>query len=92
MSFVKFLGIGSAAPEKILSNLDLEKMIDTSDEWILSRTGIVNGNYLIAKTLKEEIDLLNKLKDQNYFDILFFNTQIEYSKTIELTKKEKLFY
>ncbi|MEE8136291.1 MAG: beta-ketoacyl-ACP synthase III [Thermodesulfobacteriota bacterium] len=40
MSFVKFLGIGSAAPEKILSNLDLEKMIDTSDEWILSRTGI----------------------------------------------------
>ncbi|MCZ6468416.1 MAG: ketoacyl-ACP synthase III [Candidatus Dadabacteria bacterium] len=40
MSFVKFLGIGSAVPEKILSNLDLEKMIDTSDEWILSRTGI----------------------------------------------------
>ena len=40
MSFVKFLGIGSTAPEKILSNLDLEKMIDTSDEWILSRTGI----------------------------------------------------
>jgi 3-oxoacyl-[acyl-carrier-protein] synthase III len=40
LSFVKFLGIGSAAPEKILSNLDLEKMIDTSDEWILSRTGI----------------------------------------------------
>jgi len=40
LSFVKFLGIGSTAPEKILSNLDLEKMIDTSDEWILSRTGI----------------------------------------------------
>ncbi|MEK6223436.1 MAG: ketoacyl-ACP synthase III [Thermodesulfobacteriales bacterium] len=40
MSFVKFLGIGSAAPEKVLSNFDLEKMIDTSDEWIRSRTGI----------------------------------------------------
>ena len=40
MSFVKFLGIGSAAPEKVLSNHDFEKMIDTSDEWILSRTGI----------------------------------------------------
>ena len=40
MSFVKFLGIGSAAPEKVLSNLDFEKMIDTSDEWIRTRTGI----------------------------------------------------
>ncbi len=40
MSFVKFLGIGSAAPEQVLSNHDFEKMIDTSDEWILSRTGI----------------------------------------------------
>ncbi len=40
MSFVKFLGIGSATPEKVLSNFDFEKMIDTSDEWIRSRTGI----------------------------------------------------
>ncbi|GJM16616.1 MAG: 3-oxoacyl-[acyl-carrier-protein] synthase 3 [Thermodesulfobacteriota bacterium] len=40
MSFVKFLGIGSSAPEKVLSNLDFEKMIDTSDEWIRTRTGI----------------------------------------------------
>ena len=40
MSFVKFLGIGSAAPEKVLSNFDFEKMIDTSDEWIRTRTGI----------------------------------------------------
>jgi len=36
-----------------------------------------------------EIDLLKKLKDQNHFDILFFNTKIEYSKTIELTKEDK---
>ena len=27
-------------PKKTLTNLDLEKMVDTSDEWILSRTGI----------------------------------------------------
>lgn len=40
MSLVKFLGIGSSAPDKVLSNLDLEEMIDTSDEWIRSRTGI----------------------------------------------------
>lgn len=34
------LGVGSYAPEKILTNYDLEKMVDTSDEWIVSRTGI----------------------------------------------------
>jgi len=40
LSLVKFLGIGSSAPDKVLSNVDFEKMIDTSDEWIRSRTGI----------------------------------------------------
>lgn len=40
MSLVKFLGIGSSVPDKVLSNVDFEKMIDTSDEWIRSRTGI----------------------------------------------------
>lgn len=33
-------GVGGYLPEKILTNQDLEKMIDTSDEWIQSRTGI----------------------------------------------------
>src|SRR5260370_791938 len=33
-------GVGSYLPEKILTNADLEKMVDTSDEWITSRTGI----------------------------------------------------
>src|SRR5271156_4694299 len=33
-------GIGSYVPEKILTNADLEKMVETSDEWITSRTGI----------------------------------------------------
>lgn len=36
----KILGTGSYAPEKILTNFDLEKMVDTSDEWIRTRTGI----------------------------------------------------
>ena len=33
-------GTGSYLPEKILTNADLEKLVDTSDEWIRSRTGI----------------------------------------------------
>ena len=34
------LGTGSAVPKKIVTNQDLESMVDTSDEWISSRTGI----------------------------------------------------
>ncbi len=36
----KVLGTGAAVPKKILSNADLEKLVETSDEWITSRTGI----------------------------------------------------
>jgi len=38
--YAKFHSIGAYVPSKILSNADLEKMVDTSDEWILKRTGI----------------------------------------------------
>ena len=36
----KIIGCGMYLPEKILNNFDLEKMVDTSDEWITKRTGI----------------------------------------------------
>lgn len=38
--FAKVSGVGSCVPSKVLSNQDLEKMVDTSDEWITTRTGI----------------------------------------------------
>lgn len=38
--FARITGTGSAAPDNILTNRDLEKMVDTSDEWIIARTGI----------------------------------------------------
>ncbi len=34
------VGTGSAVPEKVLTNFDLEKIVDTTDEWIRTRTGI----------------------------------------------------
>lgn len=40
MSRVAIVGTGSYLPEGILSNEDLEKMLDTTDEWIFTRTGI----------------------------------------------------
>jgi len=38
--YASFRSIGAYVPEKILSNSDLEKMVDTTDEWIVKRTGI----------------------------------------------------
>lgn len=37
---VTFLGTGSCVPQRVLTNADLEQMVDTSDEWITTRTGI----------------------------------------------------
>ncbi len=40
MKKVGIVGVGKFLPEKVLTNADLEKMVDTSDEWITTRTGI----------------------------------------------------
>ena len=40
MAFARIAGTGSYLPEKVLTNDDLAKFVDTSDEWIASRTGI----------------------------------------------------
>lgn len=40
MSSARIIGTGSYLPEYILTNAELEKRVDTSDEWIVSRTGI----------------------------------------------------
>ncbi len=42
MIYSRITGTGSYLPEKKLSNRDLEAMVDTSDEWIFTRTGIRN--------------------------------------------------
>ena len=40
MTFARITGTGSYLPERVLTNADLEAMVDTSDEWIRERTGI----------------------------------------------------
>jgi len=40
MTYTKIVGTGRYLPEKILTNFDLEKIVDTSDEWIRTRTGV----------------------------------------------------
>ena len=36
----RLTGVGTYVPERVLTNAELEEMVDTSDEWIVSRTGI----------------------------------------------------
>lgn len=60
---VAVIGTGRALPEKILTNFDLEKMVDTSDEWITVRTGMkerhIGGEesvaYLAAQACREAL-------------------------------------
>jgi 3-oxoacyl-[acyl-carrier-protein] synthase III len=40
MTRARIVGIGAYAPKRILTNRELEKMVDTTDEWIVQRTGI----------------------------------------------------
>jgi len=44
---VKPIGIGSAAPATVVTNVDLENVVETSDEWIQTRTGIAERHLLV---------------------------------------------
>lgn len=47
MKYARIIGTGSYLPEKILTNYDLAKLVDTSDEWIVERSGI-KQRYIAA--------------------------------------------
>lgn len=53
---VAITGIGSYVPEKMLTNKDLEKIVDTSDEWIKKRTGI-SERRILADEQKQVADI-----------------------------------
>ena len=48
MIFSKIIGVGSYLPKGVLTNKDLEKSLDTTDEWITSRTGIKERRIVSA--------------------------------------------
>lgn len=68
MQNVKIIGTGSYVPTKVLTNEDLEKMVDTNHEWIITRTGIAERR--IAEDNETTSDVaakaaLKALKDSN---------------------------
>lgn len=46
----RIIGTGSALPEKTVTNQDLEKLVETTDEWIKSRTGIEKRHIAVTET------------------------------------------
>src|ERR1022692_1216083 len=48
-------GVGSYVPDRILTNAEIEKMVDTSDEWITSRTGIKQRRIAAADEFTSDL-------------------------------------
>ena len=79
--YSKIISTGSYLPEKILTNKDLEKMVDTSHEWIIERTGIESRH--IANKNESSVDMaysasVNAIKnaniDSNVIDMIIVAT------------------
>lgn len=62
MKYARIMGTGSYLPEKVVSNADLEKMVDTNDQWIQERTGIKKRH--IAAETETTCDLAEKAARQ----------------------------
>jgi 3-oxoacyl-[acyl-carrier-protein] synthase III len=62
MNRARVVGTGAAVPKKLLTNADLEKLVETSDEWITTRTGI-KERHMVSEGEKFS-DLCTKAADQ----------------------------
>ncbi|MDR3048727.1 MAG: ketoacyl-ACP synthase III [Elusimicrobiota bacterium] len=78
---VKILGTGSYFPKKILTNADLEKMVDTNDEWITTRTGMKERHIAAPEEVTSDLALgasLEALKaakiDASQIDLILVST------------------
>lgn len=60
--FSKIIGTGSYLPVKVLTNFDLEKIVDTSNDWILSRSGIVERHIAADNELASDLALQASLR------------------------------
>lgn len=69
---IRITGTGSALPEKIVTNFDLEKLVETSDEWIQKRTGIAERRIsdgetvstLAAEACRKALEMAGKTADE----------------------------
>lgn len=78
---IKITGIGSYVPERVMTNFDFEKIVDTSDEWITTRTGIKKRHFANESeassdfAIKASIDALKDAKiDPKDIDLVVLGT------------------
>ena len=65
--------VGGWLPETVLSNAELEKMVDTTDDWIVSRTGIKERRIMVGKdrgTSEIGINAVKQILDKKGIDPL----------------------
>ena len=72
MSQAIIAGTGSCLPERVLSNLDLENLVDTSDEWITTRTGIKQRRI---SSKEEETSKLAAIAAQNALEMAGYGSE-----------------
>ncbi len=65
MKKVGIIGVGEYLPEKILTNAEMEKIVDTSDEWITSRTGIKERHLAAASEASSDLAFKASIKALN---------------------------
>ncbi len=75
MRKVKISALGCHVPERVLTNHDLEKMVETSDEWILTRTGIAERHIAEpdAATSDLAVEAARRALDQRGIDAAELN-------------------
>jgi 3-oxoacyl-[acyl-carrier-protein] synthase-3 len=62
MMYSKIIGTGSYLPAKVLTNFDLEKIVDTSHDWIVSRSGIVERHVAADNEFTSDLALQASLR------------------------------
>ena len=55
---VGILGIGHYVPEKTVTNFDMEKIVDTSDQWITERTGIKQRHFAAPEEATSDMSVI----------------------------------
>jgi 3-oxoacyl-[acyl-carrier-protein] synthase-3 len=60
--YSKIIGTGSYLPAKVLTNFDLEKIVDTSHDWIVSRSGIVERHFAADNELTSDLAMQASLQ------------------------------
>jgi 3-oxoacyl-[acyl-carrier-protein] synthase-3 len=87
---IKVVATGSYVPEKIVTNHDLEKIVETTDEWISSRTGIKARRYVeeenaLDLAYRASLKAINKVNyDINKIDLIIVATITAPNKTPSL--------